>query len=45
MMNDLINKQIEEKVPKKVRLVQTLFRNAARSNLELTSLADSKGIK
>lgn len=41
-MNDLINKKIEEKEPKKVRLVQTLFRNAARSNLELTSLADSK---
>lgn len=41
-MNNLINKDIEEKKQKKIRLVQTLFRNAARSNLELTSLADSK---
>lgn len=42
MVNNLINEEIKEKTPKKVRLVQTLFRNAARSNLELTSLADSK---
>lgn len=30
------------KKPEKVRSVETLFRNAVRSNLELTSLADSK---
>lgn len=41
MINDLISKKETAKSPK-VRSVQTLFRNAARSNLELTQLADTK---